>query len=64
MTLEIKGLFVDSDGDLQLWVDTGNTPSLPNSFVLHVGSESTDARQRHAAVVLHAVQHHEPGVYL
>ena len=41
VTIEIKGLFVDSQGDLQLWVDTGNTPSLPNGFVLHVGNHQS-----------------------
>ena len=37
---EIQGLFVNSIGNLQLWVDSGNAAALPNSLVLHVGTES------------------------
>ena len=37
---EIEGLFVNSIGNLQLWVDSGDTTALPNSLVLHVGNQS------------------------
>ena len=37
---KIDGLMIDSQGDLQLWVDSGGGPTLPNSWVFHVGDES------------------------
>ena len=37
---EIDALFVDREGVLQLWVDSGDESALPNSAVLHVGNQS------------------------
>ena len=36
----IKGVFADASGHFQIWVDSGDGSALPNSVVLHVGSES------------------------
>ena len=40
VTRAIKGLFVDSTGHFQIWVDSGNGSALPNGLVLHVGNQS------------------------
>ena len=40
VTRAIDGLFVDSSGHFQIWVDSGNGSALPNGSILHVGSES------------------------
>ena len=56
-TREIDGLMLDSQGDLQLWVDAGSKdgPTLPNSMVLHVGSVSLslDSATRQSFYTLH-----------
>ena len=40
VTRAIDGLFVDSSGHFQIWVDSGNGSALPNGSILHVGNRS------------------------
>ena len=38
----IKGVFADTSGHFQIWVDSGDGSALPNSVVLHVGNRSIE----------------------
>ena len=62
---EIDALFVDVSGNLKLWVDTGNSASLPNSMKLHVGSASVTlgSATRHSFYDTHAMMTTRDHVY-
>ena len=42
VTRAIKGVFADTSGHFQIWVDSGDGSALPNSVVLHVGNRSIE----------------------